>query len=81
MPSSELENLLKVLSTFQKSNHYTTYIEVSTKFYVYLRQQAQRIRKFDISAYPETLCGYEVFLNNELKNYEYRITRRGNDNE
>ena len=79
MLNSEIDSLQDVLAILNNYNNYTTYIEVSPALYVYLRQQVQSINNFNIDAYPETLYGCEVFVNNELKNYEYRITRKEND--
>lgn len=79
MLNSEIDSLQDVLAILNNYNNYTTYIEVSPALYVYLRQQVQSINNFNIDAYPETLCGCKVFVNSELKNYEYRIIRKENN--
>ena len=79
MLNSEIDSLQDVLAILNNYNNYTTYIEVSPALYVYLRQQVQSINNFNIDAYPETLYGCKVFVNSELKNYEYRIIRKEND--
>ena len=78
MLNSELDSLQGVLTILNNYNNYTTYIEVSPALYVYLRRQAQSINNFNIDVYPETLYGCKIFVNNELKNYEYRLTRKEN---
>ena len=79
MLNSEIDSLQDVLAILNNYNNYTTYIEVSPALYIYLRQQVQSINNFNIDAYPEKLCGCKVFVNSELKNYEYRIIRKEND--
>ena len=79
MPNSEMDSLQEILAILKNYNNYTTYIEISPALYVYLRQQVQSINNFNIDVYPETLYGCKVFVNSELKNYEYRITRKEND--
>lgn len=79
MQNSEMDSLQDVLAILNNHNNYTTYIEVSPALYVYLRQQAQSINKFNIDIYPETLYGCEIFVNSELKNYDYKIIRKEND--
>ena len=79
MPNSEIDSLQDVLAILNNYNNYTTYIEVSPALYVYIKQQVQSINNFNIDAYPETLYGCEVFVNSELKNYEYRIIRKDNN--
>lgn len=79
MLNSEIDSLQDVLVILNNYNNYTTYIEVSPALYIYLRQQVQSINNFNIDVYPETLHGCKVFVNSELKNYEYRIIRKEND--
>lgn len=76
MPNNELQDVLATLKTYP---NYTTYIEISPILYNFFKQKAQEVSKFNIDTYPETGC--PVFVNNELKNYEYRITRKENSNE
>lgn len=78
MPNSELQDVLATLKTYP---NYTTYIEISPILYNFFKQKAQEISNFNIDTCPETLYGCPVFVNNELKNYEYRITRKENSNE
>ena len=78
MPNNELQDVLATLKFYP---NYTTYIEISPILYNFLKQKAQEVSKFNIDTYPETLYGCPVFVNNELKNYEYRITRKENSNE
>ena len=79
MLNREIDSLQDVLTILNNYNNYITYIEVSPALYIYLRQQVQSINNFNIDAYPETLHGCKVFVNSELKNYEYRIIRKEND--
>lgn len=78
MLNSDLDIIQDIVAICNNFDNYTTYIEVSPALYVYLRQQAQSINNFNIDAYPETLYGCQVFVNSELKNYDYRITRKEN---
>ena len=79
MQNNEMNSLQNVLAILNNHNNYTTYIEVSPALYVYLRQQVQSINNFNIAGCPETLYGCKVFVNSELKNYDYRIIRKEND--
>ena len=82
MINSELNSLEEVITILKNYNNYTTYIEVSPDLYTYLRLQCKTVAPiFDKDAYPETLFGCRIFLNPELKNFEYRITRKENDYE
>lgn len=79
MLNNEMDSLKDVLAILNNYNNYTTYIEVSFNLYIYLRQQAQLIKNSNIDIYPKTFYGCEIFVNSELKNYDYRITRKEND--
>lgn len=82
MLNNELNNLEEVIAMLRNYNNYTTYIEVSPDLYTYLRLQCKTIAPtFDKDAYPETLYGCRIFLNPELKRYEYKIIRKENDYE
>jgi len=79
MLNSEIDYLQDILAILNNYNNYTTYIEVSPALYVYLRQQVQSVNNFNIDVYPETFYGCQVFVNNELKGYEYKIVRKENN--
>lgn len=78
MLNSEMDSLQDVLAILNNYNNYITYIEVSPILYAFLKKEVQLINNFNTNTCHETLYGCKIVVNNELKNYEYKIIRKEN---
>lgn len=81
MPNSSLDTIRKIVAICDNFDNYTTYIEISPLLYMYLQsyyEDTNLIYNNNNNNELQSLYGCQAFVNSELKNYDYRITRKEN---
>lgn len=80
MLNSDLDTIQDIAAICNNFDNYTTYIEVSPLLYMYLQNYYENANSIYDNNNNElqSLYGCRVFVNSELKNYDYRITRKEN---